>query len=147
VTAFAVTTNDVTVTNAVTTAYLYADSILPTSGQTIYINSDAGYIGSGGGNSTTHIGDLAGDNNNTFITVDDAAGNITVSAPNGTVSIIGGLSAAGATFNGPIRGSTIYLTGDLIVTGRIVTSTGVFGATANALIEPIDNMILDGGEF
>jgi len=28
-----------------------------------------------------------------------------------------------------------------------VTSTGVFGATANAIIEPVDNMIMDGGEF
>ena len=58
-----------------------------------------------------------------------------------------GISASGATFTGLISGSTIYLTGDLIVTGRIVTSTGVFGATANALIEPVDNMIMDGGEF
>lgn len=53
----------------------------------------------------------------------------------------------GATFTGPIRGSSLYLTEDLIVTGRIVTSTGVFGATANALIEPLDNMNMDGGEF
>jgi hypothetical protein len=53
----------------------------------------------------------------------------------------------GATFTGPIRGSSLYLTDDLIVTGRIVTSTGVFGATANALIEPVDDMIMDGGEF
>jgi hypothetical protein len=53
-----------------------------------------------------------------------------------------GIYSNGATFN-----SNVYMTGDLIVTGRIVTSTGVFGATANALIEPIDNMIMDGGEF
>ena len=53
----------------------------------------------------------------------------------------------GATFAGPISGSSLYLTEDLIVTGRIVTSTGVFGATANALIEPIGDMIMDGGEF
>ena len=53
----------------------------------------------------------------------------------------------GATFTGPIRGSSLYLTEDLIVTGRIVTSTGVFGATANDLIEPLDNMNMDGGEF
>ena len=53
----------------------------------------------------------------------------------------------GATFTGPIRGSSLYLTDDLIVTGRIVTSTGVFGATANALIEPVYDMIMDGGEF
>jgi hypothetical protein len=53
-----------------------------------------------------------------------------------------GISASGATFNG-----NIYVTGNLIVTGRIETSTGVFGATANAIIEPVDNMNLDGGEF
>ena len=54
---------------------------------------------------------------------------------------------SGVTFTGPITGSTLYLTGDLIVTGRIVTSTGVFGATGNATIEPVDDMIIDGGEF
>jgi hypothetical protein len=53
-----------------------------------------------------------------------------------------GISSNGATF-----GSTVYMTGDLVVTGRIVTSTGVFGATANNIIEPVDNMIMDGGEF
>ena len=53
-----------------------------------------------------------------------------------------GISASGATFNG-----NIYVTGNLIVTGRIETSTGVFGATANTIIEPVDNMNLDGGEF
>ena len=56
-------------------------------------------------------------------------------------------ASSGVTFTGPIRGSTIYLTGDLIVTGRIVTSTGVFGATANNIIEPVNDMIMDGGEF
>lgn len=56
-------------------------------------------------------------------------------------------ASSGVTFTGPIRGSAIYLTGDLIVTGRIVTSTGVFGATANNIIEPVDNMNMDGGEF
>ena len=56
-------------------------------------------------------------------------------------------ASSGVTFTGPIRGSTIYLTGDLVVTGRIVTSTGVFGATANAIIEPVNDMIMDGGSF
>jgi hypothetical protein len=51
-------------------------------------------------------------------------------------------ASQGVSFNGPI-----YLTGDLIVTGRIVTSTGVFGATANALTEPVSDMIMDGGSF
>ena len=41
----------------------------------------------------------------------------------------------------------ITLNGDLYVTGRIVTSTGVFGATDNNIIEPVDNMNMDGGEF
>ena len=53
-----------------------------------------------------------------------------------------GISASGSTFDG-----NIYVTGNLIVTGRIETSTGIFGATANAIIEPVDNMNLDGGEF
>jgi hypothetical protein len=59
-----------------------------------------------------------------------------------TLNLLGGV-----TFTGPIRGSSLYLTEDLIVTGQIVTSTGIFGATANALIEPVDNMTMDGGEF
>ena len=53
-----------------------------------------------------------------------------------------GISSNGATF-----GSNVYMAGDLVVTGRIVTSTGVFGATANNIIEPVDNMNMDGGEF
>ena len=77
-------------------------------------------------------------------------GNINVSAGPGITisnSVIGIDTVAGVTFTGPIRGSTIYLTGDLIVTGQIVTSTGLFGATANNIIEPVDNMNMDGGEF
>ena len=77
-------------------------------------------------------------------------GNINVSAGPGITisnSVIGIDTVAGVTFTGPIRGSDIYLTGDLIVTGRIVTSTGVFGVTANDIIEPVDNMNMDGGEF
>jgi len=95
VTAYSLDTDEVTVTNTVTAPYLYGDSLFATSGGggTLYINSDAAYTGSGGGNSITHIGDLAGDNNYTFITVDDAAGNITVSAPNGTVDLSGVVKA------------------------------------------------------
>ena len=68
-------------------------------------------------------------------TINSNAGSITIDA------------STGVTFTGPIRGSAIYLTGDLVVTGRIVTSTGVFGATANNIIEPVSDMIMDGGEF
>ena len=53
-----------------------------------------------------------------------------------------GISSNGATF-----GSNVYMAGDLVVTGRIVTSTGVFGATDNNIIESVDNMNMDGGEF
>ena len=53
-----------------------------------------------------------------------------------------GISASGATFS-----SNVYMAGDLVVTGRIVTSTGVFGATDNNITEPVDNMNMDGGEF
>ena len=78
------------------------------------------------------------------------AGNINLSTgagitiSNGVISID---TVSGLTFTGPIQGSTLYLTGDLIVTGQIVTSTGIFGSTSNALIESVDNMIMDGGEF
>ena len=80
--------------------------------------------------STIDVATISGVN-----TINSASGNITIDA------------SSGVTFTGPIRGSAIYLTGDLIVTGRIVTSTGVFGATANNIIEPVDNMNMDGGEF
>ncbi len=76
--------------------------------------------------------------------------NINVSAGAGITisnSVISIDTVSGVTFTGPIAGSALYLTGDLIVTGRIITSTGVFGATANNIIEPVDNMIMDGGEF
>ena len=79
-----------------------------------------------------------------------ATGNINVSAGEGITisnSVISIDTAGGVTFTGPIRGSTLYLTGDLIVTGRIITSTGIFGATANNIIESVEDMIMDGGEF
>ena len=80
--------------------------------------------------STIDVNTISGVN-----TINSTSGNITIDA------------SSGVTFTGPIRGSTIYLTGDLVVTGRIVTSTGVFGATANNIIEPVSDMIMDGGEF
>ena len=51
-------------------------------------------------------------------------------------------SAIGVTFD-----ENVNITGNLVVMGRIVTSTGLFGATANDVIEPTDNMIMDGGSF
>ena len=73
---------------------------------------------------------------------DDSA---TTSVPNTFTALNtfnAGISSNGATFGG-----NVYMTGDLIVTGRIVTSTGVFGATANAITEPVSDMIMDGGSF
>ena len=90
---------------------------------------------------TTITGDLivnntiSANNINNVNDVTSAFGSITIDA------------SSGVTFTGPIRGSTIYLTGDLIVTGRIVTSTGVFGATGNAATEPVSDMLMDGGSF
>lgn len=51
-------------------------------------------------------------------------------------------SVIGVTFD-----QNVNITGNLVVMGRIITSTGVFGATANDVIESIDDMIMDGGEF
>jgi hypothetical protein len=53
-----------------------------------------------------------------------------------------GISAFGGTFS-----SNVQIIGDLIVTGRIVTETGIFGVTYNNAIESIDDMSMDGGEF
>ena len=57
-------------------------------------------------------------------------------------SFLGGISVSGATFS-----SNVQIIGDLIVTGRIVTETGIFGVTYNAAIEVLDNLSMDGGEF
>ena len=57
-------------------------------------------------------------------------------------SFTGGISVSGATFS-----SNVQIIGDLIVTGRIVTETGIFGVTYNAAIEVLDNLSMDGGEF
>ena len=57
-------------------------------------------------------------------------------------SFLGGINVSGATFS-----SNVQIIGDLIVTGRIITETGMFGATYNAAIEVMDNLSMDGGEF
>ena len=57
-------------------------------------------------------------------------------------SFTSGISVSGATFS-----SNVQIIGDLIVTGRIVTETGIFGVTYNAAIEVLDNLSMDGGEF
>ena len=69
---------------------------------------------------------------------------------NGTTGAISSVAKtnAGQTFSGnQTFNDTVYITGNLIVLGKIETATGIFGATANAIIEPVDNMNLDGGEF
>jgi len=69
---------------------------------------------------------------------------------NGTTGAIASVAKtnAGQTFSGnQTFNDTVYITGNLIVLGKIETATGIFGATANAIIEPVDNMNLDGGEF
>ena len=53
-----------------------------------------------------------------------------------------GLSAFGATFS-----NNVQIIGNLIVTGKIITETGIFGVTYNAAIEVLDNLSMDGGEF
>ena len=53
-----------------------------------------------------------------------------------------GISAFGGTFS-----NNVTIMGDLFVTGRIITETGIFGVTYNNTIESIDDMSMDGGEF
>ena len=53
-----------------------------------------------------------------------------------------GISAFGGTFS-----NNVQIIGDLVVTGRIITETGIFGVTYNNTIESIDDMSMDGGEF
>jgi hypothetical protein len=57
-------------------------------------------------------------------------------------TFLGGINVSGATFS-----NNVQIIGDLIVTGRIITETGMFGATYNAAIEVVDNLNMDGGEF
>ena len=51
------------------------------------------------------------------------------------------------TVSGASFSSNVQISGDLLVTGRIVTETGIFGVTYNNTIESIDDMSMDGGEF
>ena len=53
-----------------------------------------------------------------------------------------GISVSGATFS-----NNVQIIGNLIVTGKIVTETGIFGVTYNNTIESIDDLSMDGGEF
>jgi phage-related protein len=53
-----------------------------------------------------------------------------------------GISVSGATFS-----NNVQIIGNLIVTGKIITETGIFGVTYNNTIESIDDMSMDGGEF
>ena len=102
-----------------TKSWMWSGSYWKSLGGTDYVSSFNGLTGAVGGVTTSVA--------NTFTALN---------------SFSAGISASGATF-----GANVYMAGDLVVTGRIVTSTGLFGATANALTEPVDNMIMDGGEF
>ena len=57
-------------------------------------------------------------------------------------SFSSGISVSGATFS-----NNVQIIGDLLVTGKVVTETGVFGVTYNSEIEVLDNLSMDGGEF
>ena len=57
-------------------------------------------------------------------------------------SFTGGISVSGATFS-----SNVQIIGNLLVSGKVVTETGIFGVTYNNTIESIDDMSMDGGEF
>jgi hypothetical protein len=74
-----------------------------------------------------------------------------VSSFNGKTGAVQGVSAAvagsGISVSGATFSSNVQIIGDLVVTGRIITETGMFGATYNAAIEVVDNLNMDGGEF
>ena len=66
-----------------------------------------------------------------------------------TANLPGIIAVTSASVSGATGGNTgdVIISGDLTVSGRIVTSTGVFGATGNAAIEPVSDMLMDGGSF
>lgn len=64
-------------------------------------------------------------------------GGITLSASGGDLLVNGGLWSLG----------NIYNTGSLNVDGLIITKTGFSGFTGDSDIEPIEAVLLDGGEF
>ena len=74
---------------------------------------------------------------------------ITSPSPNQILSFNGTnwVNIGSSNFFGGDGEDDVVISGDLIVSGRIVTSTGVFGATGNAVIEPVSDMIMDGGSF
>lgn len=109
---------------------------------------------------TTSAGAITGTPNE--VEVSEAGGNYTIGLPSNVV--IGNAIRAdffnisnGGTFSGGASGvtlsSTLDVSGDLNITGRllvdglIVSKTGFSGYTANAEVEPITDVDLDGGEF
>ena len=95
---------------------------------------------SGGGSGSTPIDYVISFNGLTGAVTGVTTGNSNTFGPLQNFS--SGISVSGATFS-----SNVQIIGNLIVTGKIITETGVFGVTYNSEIEVLDNLSMDGGEF
>ena len=72
---------------------------------------------------------------------------ISVNGATGEITNVAKINV-GQTFSGNQGfNNDIHIVGNLIVTGQIFTYTGIIGAPTNNIVEPVDNMIMDGGEF
>ena len=103
---------------------------------------------------TTSAGAISGTPNE--IEVSESGGNYTIGLPSDVV--IGNSLTTdylnvsnGGTFSGGANGvslsGNLNIAGKLVVDGIIVSKTGFSGYTANAEVEPITDVDLDGGEF
>ena len=95
---------------------------------------------SGGGSGSTPINYVISFNGLTGAVTGVTTGTSNTFGP--LQSFSSGISVSGATFS-----NNVQIIGNLIVTGKIITETGVFGVTYNSEIEVLDNLSMDGGEF
>lgn len=134
-----------------------------------YIRGDTGPAGEAGTLSETYVRTVNGLTGNVGITGTTGQINVTTITATGVVPkgitlgfptnvrILGSLNIGGITLsasggdllvNGGVWSlGNIYNTGSLNVDGLIITKTGFSGFTGDSDIEPIEAVLLDGGEF
>ena len=122
-----------------------ADEILYVGGESgavIALNSTSTVVGGSGG-----IQSINGCTGNTFgnigITGTSGEVEVTTSCPNIVIGLPNNVVISG---NLRVNGD-LDIVGRLMVDGLIITKTGFQGYTADADLEPVEGVILDGGEY
>ena len=135
------------ISSAVETPLLYADSIVPLTSQPGTLGINCSSDGSGGGSSITHIGDLVGDNLNTYLTVDDTVGNVDISAASGQINLYGAVVAAATISIGSGLGLLNSTSTALGTTAANQTITQVVFSTAHRSAEFFVQASTEGGAY